>query len=237
MLLYHRLGLPKLSSLVAGQYVAPGLLRSQLDYLTRRRWKAVSLVEAAQAPGAAEEPSANQFAVTFDDGYLSVYEHAIPALSEREMTATIFVVADQIDGINEWDRCAGDTKEPMMSADQIKEVASMGFEIGAHTLTHPRLTGLDDERLVREIVDSKHRLEDLIGSEVSSFSYPYGDCDERVIAATVQAGFARAVGTKLGVVREASIFEIPRVNVRWNSFGWQLMRKIGRARRASGLAK
>ncbi len=222
---------------MAGQYVTPRLFRSQLDYLTRRGWEAISLTEAAQRLSDVNGPGADEFAVTFDDGYLSVYEHAIPALEERNVNATIFVVADQIDGINEWDRCAGDTKEPMMGADQIREVASMGFEIGAHTLTHPRLTGLDDERLVREIVDSKHRLEDLIGSQVSSFSYPYGDCDERVIAATVQAGFTRAVGTKLGVVSDVSIFEIPRINVRWNSFGWQLMRKIGRARRASGLAK
>lgn len=217
--------------------MAPGLFRSQLDYLTRRVWRAVSLADAAQRLSVAHSPSENEFAITFDDGYLSVYEHAIPALEARKMTATIFVVADQIDGINEWDRCAGDTREPMMSADQIVDLASRGFEIGAHTLTHPHLTELDDERLVREIVDSKHRLEDLVGSEVSSFSYPYGDCDERVIAATVQAGFTRAVGTKLGILRDASIYEIPRVNVRWNSVGWQLMRKIGRARRASGLAK
>jgi peptidoglycan/xylan/chitin deacetylase (PgdA/CDA1 family) len=214
--------------------VAPRLFRSQLDYLTRKGWQEISLADAAQRAVSDLEPEADEFAITFDDGYLSVYEHACPMLAGRNMTATIFVVADQIGGVNEWDRSAGDTKEPMMSGEQIRELAANGFEIGAHTLTHPRLTELDDERVAREISDSKHRLEDLIGSEVSSFSYPYGDCDERVIEAAVRAGYQRAVGTKLGVVARAGIFEIPRVNVRWNSFGGHLMRKIGRARHASG---
>ena len=48
VLLYHRLGLPKLSSLVAGQYVAPVLFRSQLDYLTARGWGAASLADVVE---------------------------------------------------------------------------------------------------------------------------------------------------------------------------------------------
>lgn len=233
VLLYHRIGMPKLSSLVAGQYVAPGLFRAQLDHMEAERWSVVPLDEVARDDSAPED---GQLAITFDDGYLSVYEHAYPALANRGMTATIYVVSGAIGGINEWDSRAGDTREPMMSAAQVREVSDAGFEIGSHTLTHPHLTSISDEELVRELEDSRKALEDLTGKEVSSFSYPYGDYDDRVREAVIAAGYKNAVSTKLGIIGGTGIYDIPRVNVRWNALGPLLERKIRRARRASGAA-
>lgn len=231
MLLYHRLGLPKLSSLVAGQYVAPSLFHSEMDYLTKHNWRPAALKEIVERYRSERIGEHNEFAVTFDDGYLSVYEHAYPALVERGMTATVYVVAGVLGGINEWDSRAGDKKEKMMSASQLREMAEQGFEIGSHTLTHPHLTDMSDDDLKREIVDSKHKIEDIIGKEVVSFSYPYGDYDDRVLSAAIAAGYEYAVSTKLGVVGKTGIYEIPRVNVRWNAIGPFLARKINRARK------
>ena len=222
-----------MSSHVAGQYVSPRVLGWGLDGLIANGWRCMSLDECVDTgrSGGSEE---NNFAITFDDGYLSVYERACPVLSERKVTATIYVVANSLGGINDWDRRAGDQEEKMMSAAQARELAENGFEIGSHTLTHPHLSALDDEQLTQEIADSKHKLEDLIGREVTSFSYPYGDYDCRVLDAAVTAGYTNAVSTRLGTVVEGtSMFEIPRVNVRWNGFGWKLHQKIRRAIRAS----
>jgi peptidoglycan/xylan/chitin deacetylase (PgdA/CDA1 family) len=192
------------------------------------------IIETGRSAGSEQDT----FAITFDDGYLSVYERACPMLADRNLTATVYAVVDALGGINEWDRRAGDQEEKMMSAAQIRELADSGFGIGSHTLTHPHLTSLSDEQLAREIVDSKHKLEDIIAREVISFSFPYGDYDGRVLDAVMAAGYKNAVSTKLGAVIEGtSLFEIPRVNVRWNGFGWQLRRKIRRAMRASGLLK
>ena len=238
VLLYHRLGPPKLGSLVAGQYVAPRLFSSELDYLSGRGWRGASLAELVDEPRSHVPGPQDQFCVTFDDGYLSVYQHACPALTQRNLTAAIYVVAGAVGGINEWDRAAGDQEEPMMSAGQIKELAAAGFEIGSHTMTHRRLTEAPDDKLREELIDSKHVLEDIIGKEVAAFSYPYGDYDSRVLEAVVAAGYKSAVTTKLGVlVPTTGIFEIPRVNVRWNAVGPLLMRKIKRARNASGRKK
>jgi peptidoglycan/xylan/chitin deacetylase (PgdA/CDA1 family) len=227
--------MPKLSLLVAGQYVAPRLFRWELDYLAARRWRNISLagiVDRCRTGGSAIE---NEFSITFDDGYMSVYEHAYPALRDRNLTAAVYMVADAIDGINEWDRRAGDKKEPMMTAQQVKELSEAGFEIGSHSLTHAHLTDLPDDRLRAELVDSKRKIEDLIGKEVVSFSFPYGDYDCRVLEETIAAGYKYALITKLGAVVEGtSLFEIPRVNVRWNALGPLLMRKINRALKASG---
>lgn len=238
VLLYHRIGPMKLSSHVAGQYVTPRVFGWGIDGLCRNGWQCVSLEECVEIGRAGAPEPADHFAVTFDDGYLSVYEHACPLLKERDMTATVYVVVDLLGGINEWDRRAGDQEEKMMSADQARELADNGFEIGSHTLTHPHLPRLDDEQLAQEIADSKHKLEDLIGREVASFSYPYGDFDCRVLNAAIAAGYKNAVSTRLGaVIGGTSLYELPRVNVRWNGFGWQLRRKIRRAMKASGLSK
>lgn len=227
----------KLSSHVAGQYVSPRVFAWGIDGLSAKGWRCGSLDECIEnGRGAARRE--DTLAITFDDGYLSIYESACPMLRDRGMTATVYVVVDSLGGINEWDRRAGDQEEKMMSAAQARELAENGFEIGSHTLTHPHLTSLSDEQLSQEIVDSKHKLEDAIGREVTSFSYPYGDYDCRVLNAAVAAGYKNALSTKLGaIVPGTSLFEIPRVNVRWNGFGWQLRRKIRRAMRASGLGK
>lgn len=238
VLLYHRIGPMKLSSHVAGQYVSTRVLEWGIDGLRRKSWRGVSLAECIEIGRGSGSETGDNFAITFDDGYLSIYERACPLLKERDMTATVYVVVDSLGGINEWDRRMGDQEEKMMSAQQARELADNGFEIASHTLTHPHLTQIDDEQLAREIADSKHKLEDLVGREVASFSYPYGDFDCRVLNAAVAAGYKNAVSTKLGTVIEGtSLFEAPRVNVRWNGFGWQLQRKIRRAMKASGLVK
>ncbi len=237
VLLYHRLGLPKLSSTVAGQYVAPMLFRSQLDYLSGHGWHWAPLEDTVEKARFGRRPARSEFSITFDDGYVSVYEHAVPALVDRGMTATVYAVADAVGGLNDWDRSAGDRQERIMSARQIREIADLGFEVGSHTLTHPHLTDLDEKSLVRELTESKHKLEDMIGREVVSFSYPYGDYDDRVLAATIVSGYKYACATKLGVPGRCSVYEVPRVNVRWNALGMLLVRKIGRARRATGFRK
>lgn len=226
------MGIPRPSSLVSGQYVTPGLFKHQLDFLTRRGCENISLQKITLN----SETQENKFAITFDDGYLSVFEEACPILSSRNMTATIFTVTDVIGGINEWDHRRGDRSEPMMTAKQIVEISNAGFEIGSHTLSHPHLSELPEARLLHEVKDSKNKLEDIIQKPVVSFSYPYGDYNKRVIEIVKESGYKYATATRLGIIKQdVNEFEIPRINVRWNAIPLMLSRKIRRAQRASGL--
>ncbi len=232
VLMYHRFGFPKPFSLVAGQYVAPPLLVSQINCLKANSWRSIDLDDMIS--NRASIPENHKFAVTFDDGYLSVYDKAFPILAARGITGTVYVVADQVGGINQWDHSAGDYLEHMMNADQIREMHKAGFEIGSHTLSHPHLSQLSDDALRAEVFDSKKSLEDVIGEEVTSFSYPYGDYDDRVRNVVIEAGYTNAVSTRLGIVLPTDgAYDIPRLNVRWNTFGFALMQKIRRAVRRS----
>jgi len=89
----------------------------------------------------------------------------------------------------------------MMDWDQLGKLAAAGHEIGSHTMTHPILPSCDDERLARELADSRRRLEAQLAIEVESFCYPNGDADARVGDAVRSAGYRRAVTTRWGLNR------------------------------------
>ena len=132
------------------------------------------------------------FCVTFDDGFRNASDHALPVLRARGLRAIMFLVADRLGGTDEWDRAIGEPSLPLMDDAEVRDWLAAGQDIGAHTLTHPRLTQLPPERMRAEIFDSRRKLEDRFGVPVRHFCYPYGDQDERVRALVAEAGYEAA---------------------------------------------
>ena len=133
-------------------------------------------------------------AVTFDDGFVSVLENAVPVLEKYDLPSAIFLPAGNLNQPPNWpleETCA-DAAERVMSAEQIKELNSDTCRILSHTVSHPALTKLDDCRLEYEFARSKQDLEEILGSEVNAVSYPHGDCNSKV------CDFARRAGYKFG---------------------------------------
>ncbi len=231
VLLYHRMGSPFVRSIVRGQYVFPRVFRWQLNAFLTRQYHPGRLAELVKDPG----QHTGQFAVTFDDGFTSMARLACPILLEMQIPATLYIVVAGIGKTNVWDQREGDCAETMCTAAEVRELAELGFEIGSHSMNHPRLTRLTDAELRAEIVDSKKALEDLLGRPVLSFSYPYGDQDARVRQVVAEAGYATATATTLCSVTAATDpLAIPRVNMRWNTFGPELTHKLRRAYQAAG---
>ena len=98
----------------------------------------------------------------------------------------------------------------MMSWEQIVELHRAGHEIGSHSMTHPLLPDLSDERLSDEITASRLRLQSATGGEVASFCYPNGSYDARCLNAVRVAGYECAVTTTPGLNRKVSPFELRR---------------------------
>jgi peptidoglycan/xylan/chitin deacetylase (PgdA/CDA1 family) len=105
-----------------------------------------------------------------------------------------------------------------LTADEVRALAAGGLvEVGAHTVTHPRLsvTPVDVQR--DEIGRSKHDLEEIVGRRVTSFAYPFGGRElysADSVALVKEAGFARACSTSPGVVQRGSdVFQLPRLVV------------------------
>ena len=99
--------------------------------------------------------------------------------------------------------------------DSVRHLHSQGFEIGAHTISHPILNECSDEQALMEIGGCKEELESIIGGEVASFAYPNGrpftDYDSRHVAMVKACGYKTAVATSGGGATQASdIFQLPR---------------------------
>ncbi len=80
-----------------------------------------------------------------------------------------------------------------------REMARSGIEFGSHTRTHPALTGVGDERLRRELSDSRAQIESELGRAAELFSYPHGEIDGRVREAVGRAGYRCAVSSEPGL--------------------------------------
>lgn len=137
---------------------------------------------AARSPAAAPHTGL----LTFDDGLADSYEYALPLLERFGAKATFFPIAGAIGS-----RANNDVFGPQhhASAEQLREIAVRGHEIGSHTLSHADLTLLDMRELERELGESKKMLEDIVGREVVSLSFPYGSWNERVWRTARELGY------------------------------------------------
>jgi peptidoglycan/xylan/chitin deacetylase (PgdA/CDA1 family) len=119
-------------------------------------------------------------------------EFAIPLLQEYSVTAIFFIIASYIGQSNAWNHRAY-CFENHLSALDLKNLVSKGFEVGNHSLTHHRLTKLSDKQLNVEFHEAHGILKDACGVDPIAFSYPYGHADQRcmeICKATYKIGFA-----------------------------------------------
>ena len=118
------------------------------------------------------------FTTSWDDGY-ALDVRVADLLSAHGCTGTFYVCPH------------GQHGAAMLTEDDIRRIAR-SHEIGAHTLTHPRLTRVPEVRASEEIQGSKEWVETATGAPCRMFCYPKGDCDARVRGMVETAGFAGA---------------------------------------------
>ena len=166
----------------------PKALEAELAWLRDNSYTSVSF-EALEAHLTRGAPlPARPVIISFDDVWQSQYVTAAPLLRKYGFTATFFV----------WVRAVG--RPHHMSWDEIRELDAQGMEIGCHTLTHLILPKLkDDGKLRSEIVAARDLIAAHLRHPVTSFAYPFGQYDERVVQAARDAGFTSARSTWPGV--------------------------------------
>ncbi len=112
-----------------------------------------------------------------------------------------------------------DRSDQMMSREQLRNLASQGHEIASHTMTHPLLPQLPDDTLRSELTASKETIEQVTGAGVTSFAYPNGDHDNRVVDAARAAGYHQAVTMQSGLnPRGADPLRLRRIYVTQERF-------------------
>jgi len=232
--------------------------------------EALRLLDAGRLPPRA-------VCITFDDGYRSVHDLALPVLKEFGLPATVFVTSGYLGEHRMWndriidavhtmpageldlselglgayslnsmadrrstagllteaskylppasrsgvvtrlEALVGDALPQglMLTPDMVVALDRAGIEIGAHTVTHPILTSLDDAEAHTEIASGKEQLEDLLGKPVRFFAYPNGKVGKDFNAAHVgmvrESGFEAAFTTAIGsITAKQDRFQLPR---------------------------
>jgi peptidoglycan/xylan/chitin deacetylase (PgdA/CDA1 family) len=208
VLMYHSISYPEVDQ--DPLCTSPERFGAQMLYLKRHNLRGVSMRELYLAMKAGE--STGLVGVTFDDGYKDFLTAAVPTLERLGFTATVYVVAGMLGSENLWEHDGGPRPHlRLLGADGVREVSERGMEIGSHTITHPRLSGLDSKTLIREVEDSRQMLSEIVDAPVEGFSYPYGDLDGPAVRAAREAGYVYAVATKKQV--EGGLHDWPRTYI------------------------
>jgi peptidoglycan/xylan/chitin deacetylase (PgdA/CDA1 family) len=183
--------------------VKPAAFAEQMDYLASEAYRAVDVLTAIDLLDSGE-PLARTVALTFDDGFLDVAEHALPVLSERGFQATVFIAPAVTDGKMSFS-WYGERQPPLMTWEDVLELDRDGtLRFEAHSLTHPNLPALGEADAKEEIAGAKRELENRLGRLVRAFSYPsglYGVREEKIAA---DAGYQIALTCEPGVNKRST---------------------------------
>jgi peptidoglycan/xylan/chitin deacetylase (PgdA/CDA1 family) len=155
--------------------------------------------------------------LTFDDGLKGIYEIAFPLLREFNMRAVIFVMGDRSLHKANWYKSSDGEACSLITNDQILELREEGFEIGSHGMSHMPLAGMDTKLQVQEVRGSKESIENLLGEDIYTFSYPYGLFDEHSKKIVKKTGYQFACGVYTGPPKfGTNMYDIRRLAIKNN---------------------
>ncbi len=159
----------------------------------------------------------NGVIITFDDGYKGVLDNAFPIMEEFGYRGIVFVVTGFFGSKSKWDVSF---LSPLQHLDlkDIKFLSNHGWLIGSHSHSHKDLTSVSGRDLIDEILTSKKILEDITGSEIFLFSYPFGKYNKRVQDALLEVGYKYAFRSSAFDSNFSNPMAIPRRSIYLSDF-------------------
>jgi glycosyltransferase involved in cell wall biosynthesis/peptidoglycan/xylan/chitin deacetylase (PgdA/CDA1 family) len=210
------------------RFAVPGrAFARQMRLLTALRYRVISLEDLAGALRERRPLPRRAAVITIDDGYVDNARVAQPILRRHRFPATLFLVSRRLEGRNDWDADGELRHRPLLSLEEIQAMRRDGFEVGAHTATHCSLPDAPDEAAEEEIEGCRVDLESALGATVTTFAYPYGRLDDRVVEIVNRAGYVGActVSPRLAYFGGDPL-RIPRLEVEASDSIVRFLRKL-----------
>lgn len=183
VIVYHAIGRVPRSAPEWNGFVRAERFVSQMAYLAERR-RVVDL-DALFEPDPGGRP---RVAITFDDGYRSALEHAVPVLRELGFPATFFVPTKWVGRRRQWEGRGESASPDLMTSEELVELTRNGFAVESHGHAH-----VDYSRAAPTVVEDDVRrsvecLTELLGRPPRYLAYPYGRATAAAAAEAARLG-------------------------------------------------
>ena len=215
VLCYHKVD-PRLELGVTR--LSPRRFARQIERLARDGWRTLTLEEVAACARGERAAGAREIAITFDDAYRALRDHAFPVLQAHGFTATCFVITAYAGKLNRWDVAYGGRRFAHLAWRDMRQWQSRGITFASHTVTHPRLTWMSERRASSELCQSRADMKCALDVEPRAVSYPFGAGRLREYRLARDAGYD--MGFTLAAAWNASMMGLPRLPV----YLWSLPR-------------
>lgn len=195
ILMYHQV-----TSNVEPRYidcsVTPRIFKIHMNILKLLRFTPINLTQLEQYRNGKSNVPKKPVIITFDDCYQECIDHAVPVLEEHGFTAAFYIPTDYVGTDSHWLVPELGFEFPIINWETVRQLDLSGFQIGSHSMSHPRLAQISHKVCFMELDGSRKILEDKLGHEVVHMAYPYGSFDENVRAMTEEAGYRTACTTE-----------------------------------------
>ena len=228
VLMYHKVGEPVHIKADRFLNVSTPSFERQMTLLASMKFRVRPFAEIVEAATTGKTLLPRTLAITFDDGYANVGEHAAPILQRLNFPATVFVVSGGVGKTNAWDKSEGYPELNLMGWERLRQLQSGGWEIGGHTRTHPHLDALENDLAEADILQGKEEVEAVLGVTLKTFCYPFGHYSVATPELVARAGFTGACTTKSGIYNpnSDSPYLIPRVKIAYRDGTFGLLYRL-----------
>jgi peptidoglycan/xylan/chitin deacetylase (PgdA/CDA1 family) len=222
VLMYHVIHSPPASVRYPALYVPPAEFDAQVAALKRAGYHGVTLDQVHSAWFKGTPLPRKPIVLSFDDGYRSQFAKAMPELRRVGWPGVLNLQIDL------------PPSQGGLTQGAVRAMMAAGWEVDAHTITHPDLTTLDAAALQREVAGSRRIIQHRFGAPVNWFCYPAGRYDPTVEAVVKRAGFVGATTTLPGwATRSDDPYRLPRVRVNGETSPDALLGEIASERTAA----
>jgi len=206
ILMYHKIDSQNEVGINA---VSPSLFKKHLQWLKDNHYTTVTFNDLAENHDLPQKP----IILTFDDAYQSVFTHAFPIMQELKMRGVVYALSGFLGKENTWDVNLGGITFRHMTAEELRQLKAEDWEVGGHSVTHRGLTLLPIDEVKRELLQDKQVLEDVLGSELVSFAYPFGLHNTTVCQLVREVGYRYGCRSLRGGLKATDNLRLPRIPI------------------------
>ncbi len=159
---------------------SPQLFEKHLNYLKENQFKVLSMDEFLTYLKSNKSFPDKSVLITFDDGYQSIYNNALPLLKEKNYPFTVFINTQPIQ----------QKLDQFMNIEVLKKLVKQGGTIGNHSITHTHMIRRDEKnneseeawrmRMRNEILQAQKFIDEQITVSPRVFAYPYGEYNHQL---------------------------------------------------------